>query len=187
MKPRVECQFASTRRATGRATATRRSPAATTCGSSRRHAAASTRAMSMPNGVQLCCGVTAVDRSDAERLLKAHVFADQVPGVTGVVEAVDVRDLDRGHVLPNMGGPSRRGVWWPPCQSVTDVEDRDAQEADMSRTRECFCGRPGGRPRRRVSPRRSDPMRTLTRTSAHTGSDAMRARVLAAIDRIARR
>jgi len=28
-------------------------------------------------------------------------------------EDVDVRALDGGHVLPNMGDPSVRGVWYP--------------------------------------------------------------------------
>lgn len=30
-----------------------------------------------------------------------------------VVEDVDVRDLDQGHVIPNMGVVSWRGVWYP--------------------------------------------------------------------------
>jgi hypothetical protein len=29
------------------------------------------------------------------------------------VEDVDVRDLDAGHVLENMGDVTRRGVWFP--------------------------------------------------------------------------
>jgi hypothetical protein len=36
-----------------------------------------------------------------------------LPAVVEVVENVDVRDLDEGHVLPNLGDPSARGVWFP--------------------------------------------------------------------------
>ncbi len=63
----------------------------------------------VPHGAQLGCGVTAVDRADAERLLKAHTFDGELPPVVSVVEDVDVQDLDARHVLPNMGDPSRRG------------------------------------------------------------------------------
>lgn len=31
----------------------------------------------------------------------------------GVVPDVDVRTLDEGHVIPNMGPPAIRGVWYP--------------------------------------------------------------------------
>ena len=33
--------------------------------------------------------------------------------ILGIVEDVDVRDLDQGHVVPNMGPPNFRGVWFP--------------------------------------------------------------------------
>jgi hypothetical protein len=60
-------------------------------------------------------GVTAVDRSDAETVLRASVlFAHrEFPPILEMEEDVDVRELDRGHVLPNMGDPSVRGVWYP--------------------------------------------------------------------------
>jgi hypothetical protein len=67
-----------------------------------------------PLGVLLGCGVTAHDRADAERLLADRVFgAGGVPGIIQVVEDVDVSALDPSHVRPNMGDPSRRGVWFP--------------------------------------------------------------------------
>jgi hypothetical protein len=54
------------------------------------------------------------DRSDAEALLAACVLAKAgLPPVREVIEDVDVRTLDAGHVLPNMGDPSVRGVWFP--------------------------------------------------------------------------
>jgi hypothetical protein len=59
-------------------------------------------------------GVTAQSAGDAERLLASAGF---VRGrdfeVVEVVENVDVRTLDQNHVLPNMGPPHTRGVWFP--------------------------------------------------------------------------
>jgi hypothetical protein len=60
------------------------------------------------------CGVTALDYDDAVRLLRERVFkGHELPPITRCVENVDVRTLDRGHVLPNMGVVIFRGVWWP--------------------------------------------------------------------------
>jgi hypothetical protein len=65
-------------------------------------------------GAALGCGVTAVDQADAERLLVSGVFSGRpLPAVEAVVEDVDVNDVDAGPVLPNMGDPSVRGVWFP--------------------------------------------------------------------------
>jgi hypothetical protein len=59
----------------------------------------------------LGCGVTAVDREDAERLLRGAWFATAgLPPIHDAIEDVDVRYLDAGHVLPNMGDLSIRGV-----------------------------------------------------------------------------
>jgi hypothetical protein len=68
-----------------------------------------------PLHLRLGMGVTAVDQSDAESLLRASVFlaGQPLPAIREVVEDVDVRDLDKGHVAPNMGDPSVRGVWFP--------------------------------------------------------------------------
>lgn len=55
-------------------------------------------------------GVTAYSDEDAERLLEqAGLTRDWVE----VVEDVDVSKLDSGHVLPNVGLVSVRGVWFP--------------------------------------------------------------------------
>jgi hypothetical protein len=59
-------------------------------------------------------GVTAVSRDDALELVRATLFAGgSLPPVAAVIEDVDVRTLDEGHVRPNMGDPSARGVWFP--------------------------------------------------------------------------
>jgi hypothetical protein len=66
----------------------------------------------------LGCGVTAFDREDALALLSEVVFVDsEVPPVKHVTEDVDIQTLDQGHVLPNMGVPSERGVWFPNYRS----------------------------------------------------------------------
>jgi hypothetical protein len=71
-----------------------------------------------PGYFALGCGVTAVDRRDAEELAvsalgAAGLLGGSLPPVREVVEDVDVGELDAGHVRPNMGDPSVRGVWFP--------------------------------------------------------------------------
>jgi hypothetical protein len=71
-------------------------------------------ASSLPAGTALGCGVTAVNRPDAEQLVRSEVFGGEpLPPFVEVVEDVDVRGLDEGHVVPNMGDLSVRGVWFP--------------------------------------------------------------------------
>jgi len=66
------------------------------------------------SALNLGCGVTAADRAHAERLLREVAFPIYgVRKVEAVVEDVDIRTLDEKHVRPNMGDPSREGVWWP--------------------------------------------------------------------------
>jgi hypothetical protein len=68
----------------------------------------------LPAGSRLGFGVTAVDRSDAQDLIKEVVFGSQsMPAPAEIVEDVDARDLDLRHVIPNMGDPSVRGVRFP--------------------------------------------------------------------------
>ncbi len=60
------------------------------------------------------CGVTGYDRADAMQLLSRTVLAKYPElKVDTVIEDVDVRSLDVGHVHPNMGVPAVRGVWFP--------------------------------------------------------------------------
>jgi hypothetical protein len=68
----------------------------------------------IPPGTRIGCGVTAFDRADAEQLLRERVFGTTpLPAVQRVIEDVDISGLDKGHVLPNMGAPINRGVWFP--------------------------------------------------------------------------
>jgi hypothetical protein len=62
----------------------------------------------------ISAGITAYDEADARR-----IFEDQVVTAYGsrtiiaMTTDVDVSTLDKGHVSPNMGDPSSRGVWFP--------------------------------------------------------------------------
>ena len=59
-------------------------------------------------------GVTAATKNDALNLVQSQLLdGDPLPTIINVREDVDVRTLDAGHVLPNMGDPSRRGIWFP--------------------------------------------------------------------------
>jgi hypothetical protein len=59
-------------------------------------------------------GVTAYSVEDAKVLVdEAAKRLGLSAQVNEVVEDVDVRDLDQNHVVPNMGPPNFRGVWFP--------------------------------------------------------------------------
>ena len=63
-----------------------------------------------PRPVGFGYGVTAFSVADAEQLLaRAGLARDW----SGVIEDADVSGLDPGHVLPNIGGVTFRGVWFP--------------------------------------------------------------------------
>jgi hypothetical protein len=68
----------------------------------------------LPPGVRMGCGITAYDREDALRLLRERVFLETtIPRPLDIVEDVVISSLDAGHVLPNMGDVTIRGVWFP--------------------------------------------------------------------------
>ncbi len=59
-------------------------------------------------------GATGFSEEDAKAL--ARSAADRLSlsfEVLEVVADIDVRTLDQGHVIPNMGPPNVRGVWFP--------------------------------------------------------------------------
>jgi hypothetical protein len=59
-------------------------------------------------------GVTAYSLEDAKSLVKEVVtYVDWDFDELEIIENVDIRSLDEGHVLPNMGAPNFRGVWYP--------------------------------------------------------------------------
>lgn len=67
-----------------------------------------------PSGVIIGCGVTAENTTEAKLLLKDKVFKDSdFPTIVNLIEDVDISTLDAGHVLPNMGNPIVKGIWFP--------------------------------------------------------------------------
>jgi len=67
-----------------------------------------------PPGIGLGCGVTAIDYDDAVKILDQKVFnVIGRPPFKKVIEDVDIRELDQGHVIPNMSPPIYRGIWYP--------------------------------------------------------------------------
>lgn len=59
-------------------------------------------------------GVTASSRLEAESLARdACSQSGWAFEPREVIEDVDVRDLDQNHVVPNMGPPNFKGVWFP--------------------------------------------------------------------------
>lgn len=71
-------------------------------------------AFGLPPGIGIGCGITAIDYADALEILNAKVFKYQgMPPIKKQIENVDIRDLDQGHVIPNMSVLTERGVWFP--------------------------------------------------------------------------
>lgn len=64
-----------------------------------------------PSATKLGVGVTAFDEEDAMNLVSKALTLDSA--ATMVHADIDVRELDQNHVIPNMGAPSIRGVWFP--------------------------------------------------------------------------
>ena len=59
-------------------------------------------------------GVTAYSIEDARRLIYEVIRPQGWESeVLEIIVDVDVRELDQGHVIPNMGPPNFRGVWHP--------------------------------------------------------------------------
>src|SRR6476469_10043129 len=69
----------------------------------------------LPN---LGVGVTAWTEDDALTLIAAAFVRSvgDLPRRTRVISDVDVSSLDPGHVIPGVGDPTRRGVWYPQMQ-----------------------------------------------------------------------
>lgn len=62
------------------------------------------------------CGVTAYSYEDALFLIQIQIFEElqqPMPPIKTVVENIDISTLDKNHILPNMGVPVWRGVWFP--------------------------------------------------------------------------
>lgn len=67
-----------------------------------------------PSALALGVGVSAFGKEDALALIGERVFVEhELPPILEMIEDVDVRTLDEGHVIPNMGVVARRGIWFP--------------------------------------------------------------------------
>jgi hypothetical protein len=67
-----------------------------------------------PGGTLMGCGVTACSKDEAIALLSERVFTFQtLPLIEKCIEDVDISNLDANHVRPNMGDPTRWGIWFP--------------------------------------------------------------------------
>lgn len=66
-----------------------------------------------PTVLNLGCGVTAESQEAALALVGSLVFEGKPFEVARIIANVSLNDLDEGHVLPNMGNPVIRGVWFP--------------------------------------------------------------------------
>jgi len=63
---------------------------------------------------QMGCGVTAYDEEDALRLIQERIFQEKpLPPVQKIDTDIDLSTLDPSHILPNIGVPIRRGIWFP--------------------------------------------------------------------------
>jgi len=68
----------------------------------------------LPMGLTYGCGVTAYSYDDARTQLLDRVFAgEKMPEPSRIIEDADVSALDCDHVIPNMGDPTIRGIWFP--------------------------------------------------------------------------
>jgi hypothetical protein len=66
------------------------------------------------SNLNLGCGITAYDKSDALKILEKRVFPlFEVRKIAKIVEDIDIRTLEESHVRPNMGSPVVHGVWFP--------------------------------------------------------------------------
>jgi hypothetical protein len=67
-----------------------------------------------PNALNMGCGITAYDEADARKMLTMVVFPmfGEQP-IDQIIEGIDVQTLEANHVLPNIGNPAVRGVWYP--------------------------------------------------------------------------
>lgn len=67
-----------------------------------------------PSFLNIGCGITAYSIEDAKQIFEEEVAP--LAGsrqIVGIVEDIAISDLDEGHVRPNIGIPSNRGVWFP--------------------------------------------------------------------------
>jgi hypothetical protein len=71
------------------------------------------RGLEVSVGFHLGCGVTAHSEADARDILRSIWPSASDPPVSRVIADVDHAQLERSHVLPNVGDLEVGGVWFP--------------------------------------------------------------------------
>ena len=66
-----------------------------------------------PASIGFGIGVTAWTEEDARTLVLSALPRIETATLGVPVVDIDIRDLDPGHVIPNIGVCSVRGVWYP--------------------------------------------------------------------------
>ena len=69
---------------------------------------------SQPTSISLGCGIAAENIAAALAIFREQILPSE-PNcqIDQIIEDVDIRTLDEGHVRPNMEVPVWRGVWFP--------------------------------------------------------------------------
>jgi hypothetical protein len=70
----------------------------------------------LPMGLGLGCGVTAWTSEDALAVFQDRVvpyLGEPAPTIKSMRQIQSLDELEENHVLPNIGNPVFRGVWYP--------------------------------------------------------------------------
>ena len=60
------------------------------------------------------CGITAYDYANALRIMRVFILrGNSLPRFSRIIENVDVSTIEDMNVVPNLGVPVWRGVWYP--------------------------------------------------------------------------
>lgn len=61
-----------------------------------------------------CCGITAFDYDDALKIMRLFILRDnEEPIFSRTVKNIDVSTIEDMNIIPNLGVPVWRGVWYP--------------------------------------------------------------------------
>lgn len=64
--------------------------------------------------LNLGCGVTAFNAEDAKRIVEIKIKNSDIHVDIASIELIsNIADLDKNHVIPNMGNIFERGIWFP--------------------------------------------------------------------------
>lgn len=61
-------------------------------------------------------GVTAFTEEDALNLIKKYISNDKNWKIVNIKKDISISELDHNHIIPNIGIPEVRGIWYPKVQ-----------------------------------------------------------------------